>query len=108
MRTLALPEGLDGAVRRVLQAPPRRFFRDRVRGAVGVATRDGGHSAAIDHTQDCHATHLQPCIDHRHRVVIAPHAGGAYRVEDGAGNVPGQLGQFVVGLRTHTQLLVLA
>jgi hypothetical protein len=46
-------------------------------------------------------------VEHGHRVVVAPHLGGAHRVEDGAGDVAGQARQFLVALVLHAGLVFL-
>ena len=84
--------------------PLRGFFGQHQRGAVGVATGDGGHGPGIHHAQRLYAAHAQVAVQHGHGVGVAPHFGGAYGVEDGGGNVARQADQLFIGLVLHPGL----
>ena len=73
-------------------------LRNHQGGRVGVAAGDGGHHAGVDNPQAADAQHAKPRIDHGQRVVAAPHAAGAHRVEDGGADVACQPRQLVLAL----------
>ena len=95
----------------VLENPLRRLLGHHQRGRIGVAAGDDRHHTGIHHAQPrnqaARAAHAQPRIDHRHRIVIAPHLGGADRVKDGGGNVASQARQVGICLELDAGLELL-
>jgi hypothetical protein len=79
--------------------PTTGLLRHHQRRRIGVAAGDGGHGAR-------HRPRAGPArraraairVEHRHRVAVGAHLGGAHRMEDGGGDVAGQARQVFVAL----------